>query len=45
MGVGLFYVKRVMDACGGRIEVESEPGKGTLFRLFFKTRDERRENG
>jgi len=45
LGVGLFYVKRVMDACGGRIEVESEPGKGTLFRLFFKTRDERRENG
>jgi signal transduction histidine kinase len=45
MGVGLFYVKRVMDACGGRIEVESEPGKGTLFRLFFRSRDERRENG
>ncbi len=38
MGVGLFYVKRVMDACGGQIEVESEPGKGTLFRLYFRSR-------
>ncbi len=45
MGVGLFYVKRVMEACGGRIEVESEPGKGTLFRLFFRSREERKEKG
>jgi hypothetical protein len=36
MGLGLSYVKRVMDACGGKIEVESEEGKGTLFRLYFK---------
>jgi hypothetical protein len=44
MGVGLFFVKRVMDAYGGRIEVESELGKGTLFRLFFRSREEKGEN-
>jgi hypothetical protein len=36
MGLGLSYVKRVIDVCGGKIEVESEEGKGTLFRLYFK---------
>lgn len=44
MGVGLFYVKRVMEACGGRIEVESEPGRGTIFRLFFRSREGKGEN-
>jgi signal transduction histidine kinase len=36
MGLGLIFVKRVMDACGGKIEVESRDGEGTLFRLYFK---------
>lgn len=36
MGLGLIFVKRVMNACGGKIEVESREDRGTLFRLFFK---------
>jgi hypothetical protein len=37
MGLGLAYVKRVMDACGGRIEIKSAEGRGTTFKLYFKT--------
>lgn len=36
MGLGLSFVKRVMDACGGRIEVQSKEGQGTLVKLYFK---------
>jgi len=42
MGLGLLYVKRVMDACGGKIEVESAAGRGTTFRLLFKSQEEGR---
>jgi signal transduction histidine kinase len=33
--VGLFLVNRLVQAQGGRIEVESEAGQGTLFRVFL----------
>jgi hypothetical protein len=36
IGLGLLFVKRVMDAYGGKIEVESEEGKGAKFKLYFK---------
>ncbi|WMJ74056.1 PAS domain-containing sensor histidine kinase [Cytophagaceae bacterium ABcell3] len=34
-GVGLYIVKRVLQNAGGKIEVSSTPGEGTLFRLYF----------
>lgn len=34
-GLGLYLVKHIMDAHGGNIELESEVGRGSLFRLIF----------
>ena len=36
-GLGLIVVKELIEANGGQIEVESEPGQGTLFTLTFAT--------
>jgi len=35
LGIGLFHSKKIIEAHRGRIEVESEPGKGTTFRVFL----------
>jgi two-component system NtrC family sensor kinase len=37
-GLGLSIVQRIVDEHHGRIEVESEPGRGTAFRLFVPVR-------
>jgi signal transduction histidine kinase len=34
-GLGLYLVKHIMDAHGGRVEVRSEAGRGSRFRLVF----------
>lgn len=35
-GVGLFITKNQIEAMEGKIEVESEAGEGTIFKVFFK---------
>jgi signal transduction histidine kinase len=37
-GVGLSVVVQLLDQVGGRLEVESVPGRGTTFRVFFPVR-------
>ena len=39
-GLGLSYVKVMMDAHKGRVEVKSEPGKGSSFILFFPLKNQ-----
>jgi signal transduction histidine kinase len=34
-GIGLFITKNQIDAMGGKVEVESELGIGTSFRIYF----------
>ena len=34
-GLGLYISKNLIEAAGGSISVESEPGRGTSFRVIF----------
>ncbi len=35
MGIGVFQVREYVNKLGGKLEVESKPGLGSLFRLFI----------
>jgi signal transduction histidine kinase len=35
MGIGAFQIREYITSLGGRIEVQSEPGRGTTLRLYF----------
>jgi hypothetical protein len=39
MGLGLPFIKRVMDTCGGTTEVLSRVGRGAMFKLIFISRE------
>lgn len=34
-GIGLYLVKLQVESMGGRVEVESTPGEGSIFRIFL----------
>ncbi|MEN6374758.1 MAG: XrtA/PEP-CTERM system histidine kinase PrsK [Smithella sp.] len=39
MGIGLYHCKTIVEAHGGRVEVESEEGNGTTFRVLLPVRN------
>jgi hypothetical protein len=40
LGIGMFQSKMIIEAHGGRIEVESEVRKGTTFRVLLPIDDQ-----
>jgi signal transduction histidine kinase len=39
LGIGMFQSRMIVEAHGGRIRVESEPGKGSTFRVSLPAKD------
>jgi putative PEP-CTERM system histidine kinase len=40
MGIGLFHSKMIVEAHHGRIDVESQPGKGSVFKVVLPVKQE-----
>ena len=38
-GIGLYLAKKIVDAAGGYISVESEAGKGSTFNIYLKIKE------
>ena len=43
-GIGLYTVKRIIENNGGHVEVNSEKGKGSEFKVFFNSKETRLKN-
>jgi PAS domain S-box-containing protein len=44
-GLGLSITRRLIEQHGGHIDVESDPGKGTVFDIFLNVNGKRKEQG